>query len=69
MSYEILPKEARDDLSWFEKIMIFGRHEAQGEQIPRKRSSSYRSNKESPSKAQRMRGQAAAVLFLDWLDG
>jgi hypothetical protein len=34
VSYEILPKEATDDLSWFEKIMIFGRHEAQGEQIP-----------------------------------
>jgi hypothetical protein len=34
VSYQILPKEAIDDLSWLEKLMIFGRHNTQGEQIP-----------------------------------
>ena len=34
MSYQTLPKEAPDDLSWLEKAMIFGRHKPEGEQIP-----------------------------------
>ena len=34
VSYQMLPKEAPDDLSWLEKAMIFGRHKPEGEQIP-----------------------------------
>lgn len=34
VSYRILPKKANNDLSWLEKLMIFGRHKTQGELIP-----------------------------------
>jgi UDP-2,3-diacylglucosamine pyrophosphatase LpxH len=34
VSYQMLPKEAPDDLSWLEKVMIFGRHKPKEEQIP-----------------------------------
>jgi hypothetical protein len=34
VSYQVLPKEVTDDLSWLEKVMIFGRHKPEGEQIP-----------------------------------
>ena len=32
--YQMLPKEADDDLSWLEKIMIFGRRKPEEEEIP-----------------------------------
>jgi len=34
VSYQILAKEPTDDLSWLEKVMFFGRHKTEEEQIP-----------------------------------
>ncbi len=34
VSYQILAKEPDDDLSWLEKVMIFGRRKTEGQQIP-----------------------------------
>jgi UDP-2,3-diacylglucosamine pyrophosphatase LpxH len=34
VSYQVLPKEAEDDLSWLEKLMIVGRHKVEEQQIP-----------------------------------